>query len=173
MHNDIGWRNDENKAPRTANSSSVATNAARFLEGHWSFLGPGTEEQYRTHTNKPEHLWNQVAELMMLNFRESGHVQGTIALARGTLKKQRRWKIVDTLLRWFSDSSVIVPHHFSVSLFSIYGAVSDSCEELAQQISDHSSINTGKLVAEMNEGSESQVAPTVVSVLSNSFLAMF
>ena len=51
---------------------------------------------------------DSVAELMMINFGESGHpiFRTTISLSRGTLKKQRRWKI----------------------MLSMYGAVSDVCE---------------------------------------------
>ena len=58
----------------------------------------------------------------------------------------------------------------SVNQLSIYGAVADWCEELAQQISDHSSSSTGNPVANVNNESESKVAPTVVSILTNSLL---
>ena len=53
--------------------------ANRFLEGHWSFLGPGTKEQVDgTHTYNPNGLWNQSAEKRTLILR------GTGALARGS-----------------------------------------------------------------------------------------
>ena len=44
--------------------------------------------------------WDRVAELMMIKFRESGHpvFRATSPLSRGTLKKQRRWKIINTHL---------------------------------------------------------------------------
>ena len=38
----------------------------------------------------------------------------------------------------------------SVNQLSIFGAVSDWCEEFAQQISDPYSSSTGELVAELN-----------------------
>ena len=56
---------------------------------------------------------------------------------------------------------------FSVSQLSVYGAVSDWCEELAQQISDHSSSSTERPVPEMDDESESRVSPNVVSILTN------
>ena len=55
----------------------------------------------------------------------------------------------------------------SINQISVYGAVADMCEELAQQISDHSSSSTGNPVAKVNKESEYKVAPTVVSILTN------
>ena len=52
----------------------------------------------------------------------------------------------------------------SVDQFGVYGTVSDWCEELAQQISDPCSTITGKPVAELNDESETRVAPTVASI---------
>ena len=57
----------------------------------------------------------------------------------------------------------------SVNHFSIHGAVADRCEELAQQLSDHSSCSTGNLVAKMKKDSESKVAPTVVKTFQKTF----
>ena len=47
------------------NYSTVAACAARITRGHWSCLGPGSE-------SPKDDLWNNVADLMMINFRESG-----------------------------------------------------------------------------------------------------
>ena len=47
----------------------------------------------------------------------------------------------------------------SVNQLSIYGTVSDWCEELAQQISDPYSSSTGELVAELNGEAESASHP--------------
>ena len=49
-----------------SNSLNVRENAHRFPKGHWSFLGPGTEEKrHGTHTYKPEGKWNHCADVMM------------------------------------------------------------------------------------------------------------
>ena len=47
---------------------------ARSPAGHGPFFGPGSEEKwYETVVHKPNGSWNRVAELMMINFRESEH----------------------------------------------------------------------------------------------------
>ena len=63
-----------NKELCTANSVNVAEYARRFAPGHRSFLGPRSETKwYGTHTCKPNGEWDNVAEIMMINFCESGH----------------------------------------------------------------------------------------------------
>ena len=44
-------------------------------------------------------------------------------------KKQRRWKIINTLLRWWGNDWNCFFAHFSVNQLSIYVAASDLCEE--------------------------------------------
>ena len=76
MYNDIDWEKEGNKEVRLAKSADVAAYARRFPEGHWSCLGPRTEEKwYGTHIRKPNVPWNNVADLMKIVFREreSGH----------------------------------------------------------------------------------------------------
>ena len=69
-----------------SNSSEVVAYTQRFIEGHWSYLAPGTDEhRYGTHTYRPNSLWNHAAEMMMvINVIQSGHpaFRGTSALAR-------------------------------------------------------------------------------------------
>ena len=65
--------------------------ARRFPRGHWSFLGPGEKEKwYGTHTYKPEEHWNETADIMFENFKESEHpiLRGISALNRGVLKRK-------------------------------------------------------------------------------------
>ena len=101
MFNDILWRSEDNERECNANATLVSLFAKRFPAGHWSFLGPGSEKKwYSTYNERPRGEWDRVAELMMIKFRESGHpvFRATSPLSRGTLKKQRRWKIIDTFL---------------------------------------------------------------------------
>ena len=49
----------------------------------------------------------------------------------------------------------------------VYGAISDWCAELAQQISDHSFYSTGRPAANMSDESECRASPNVVSILTN------
>ena len=74
MSNDIDWRNRENRENCIANAHRVTEYARRFTQGHWSFLGPGSEKKwYGTHVSRPYGEWDKTAEDMMLNFAERGH----------------------------------------------------------------------------------------------------
>ena len=107
MFNDIIWENEDNEQACFANATLVSLFAKRFPAGRWSFLGPGSETKwYSTCNERPQGEWDRVAQLMMIRFRESGHpvFRATSPLSRGTLKKQRRWKIIFSLLyRWGYD----------------------------------------------------------------------
>ena len=71
MFHDIVWGDRE---IGVANSLICAEYARTLAHGHRSFLGPGSEKKwYGTHTHKPNGAWNRVAEIMMINFSESGH----------------------------------------------------------------------------------------------------
>ena len=93
MYNDIDLTKDGNQQVCLNNSSCVADHTRNLLEGQWSFVGPGCEEQwYATLAYKPNGAWNQVAEDMMTSFEESGHpvLRGTSSLSRGALKQGQR-----------------------------------------------------------------------------------
>ena len=82
MYNDIDRGQNGNDKVCLQNSSSVAADAAKYPKGHGSFLGHGFgEEWYATLAHKPDGSWNRVAELVMINFRESGYpvLRGTRA----------------------------------------------------------------------------------------------
>ena len=104
----------------------------RFPAGRWSFLGPGSEKKWcSTYDSRPRREWDRVAELMMINFRESEHpvFRVTSPFSRGTLKGKGggKWSIdfcadgenIETVFRTI----------ISVNQLNIYGAVSDVCEE--------------------------------------------
>ena len=86
MFYDIVWRE----------KGSREIGVAKFAQGHRSFLGPGSEKKwYGTHTYKPNGDWNRVADIMMINFSESGHLifHGSSASERGDLKSKRKGKL--------------------------------------------------------------------------------
>ena len=77
------------------NSQTVSDYARRFPRGHWSFLGPGSEEKwYGTHTNRPDGSWSQSAENMMANFTGSSHpvFRASSAFERGELRSKEGGK---------------------------------------------------------------------------------
>ena len=52
---------------------------------HWSFLGLGSEKKwYGTHVHKPNGDWDDVADIVMIDFSESGHLvfRGSSALEK-------------------------------------------------------------------------------------------
>ena len=44
MYNDIEWKAEGNKEQCECNSQTVANYVRKFPRGHWSFLGPGSED---------------------------------------------------------------------------------------------------------------------------------
>ena len=81
-------------------------------------------------------MWNHVAELMMVNVSESKHFvfRGTNALSRGSLKNKGSGKTSIHDNCHPATAELLFRIIISVNQLSIYGAVADWCEELAQQI---------------------------------------
>ena len=69
-----------------SSANLVSISAKRFSPGRWSFLGPGSEKKwYPTHESKPR--GDRTESQSWWLFR------ATSPLSRGTLKKQRWWKL--------------------------------------------------------------------------------
>ena len=127
--NDISWGSKEKKQECELSAQLVSIDAKRFSPGRWSSFGLGSEKKwYSTHESKPQGEWNRVAELMMIKFGESKHpvFRSTSPLSRGVLKSKGGGKLfcadegtIETVFRTI----------ISVNQLSIYGAVSDLCEE--------------------------------------------
>ena len=137
MYNDIVWDGKGNKEQCEYNSQTVAEYASKFPRGHWSFLGPGSEQKwYETFSHKPDGSWDRMAEEMMKNFSRSAHpiFRASSAFERGELRSKggRRKSIhfngstenIELLLR-----TVI-----SANQLSIYGAIADLCDEIPKRI---------------------------------------
>ena len=106
--------------------------AKRFPAGRWSFLGFGSGKKwYSTYNERPRGERDRVAELMMIKFGESGHpdFRATSPLSRKTLKSKGGGKLT---IHFCADGDTIETDFrtiISVNQLSIYGAVSDLCEE--------------------------------------------
>ena len=86
MFNDISCGSRDNEKECMSNARRASLYARRFGKGQWSFLGPGSEKEwYSISEDGPQGEWDNKAERMMLEFG-------------GSAQKQRRWKIVGTLL---------------------------------------------------------------------------
>ena len=132
MFNDISWRSPDNEQECELNANLVSICARRFSPERWSFLGPASESKwYSTHDSEPQGEWDRVAELMVIKLGESGHpvFRATSPLSRGTLKSKGGVK----LSIHFSSDGETIETIFRTTIFvnqlSIYGAVSDLCEE--------------------------------------------
>ena len=144
MFNDIIWGSQDNEQECESNANFVSIYARRFSRGRWSFFGPGSEKKcYSTYDSKPQGEWDRVAELMMIKFGESGHpvFRATSPLSRGTLKSRGGGKLS---IHFCADGGTIESVFgttISVNQLSIYGAVSDLCEEY-----EACHVRTGRLV---------------------------
>ena len=123
---------------------SIRKKKKRFPAGRWSFLGPGSETKwYSTDEERLGGKWDRVAELMMIKFGESGHpvFRATSPLARGTLKSKGGGKLFVHFCADGDSLETVFRTIISVNQLSIYGAVSDLCEEYST-----CQTSTGKLV---------------------------
>ena len=60
MFNDIVWPQKGNEEQCKSNAHEVADYPRRFLRGHWSFLGPGSDKKwYGTYSDKPDGVWDK------------------------------------------------------------------------------------------------------------------
>ena len=132
MFNDISCGSEYNEQECEANANLASIYARRFSPGRWSFLGPGSKKKwYSTYNERPKGEWDRVVELMMFKFRESGHpvVRATSPLSRGTLKSKGGGKLSIHFCADEGTIETVFRTIISVNRLSIYGTVSDLCEE--------------------------------------------
>ena len=132
MFNDIIWRTTVNEQECIANATLVSLFAKRFPAGRWSFFGPGSEKKWSSAYNeRPGGEWDRVAELMMIKFGESGHpvFRATSPLSRGTLKSRGGGNSSILFCADGDTFETVFRTIISVNKLSIFGAVSDVCEE--------------------------------------------
>ena len=85
----------------------------------------------KSHEYNPQGEWDGVAELMMLTFAESKHpiFRSTSPLSRGVLKSKGGGKLSIHFCADGETVETVFRTIISVNQLSIYGAVSDMCEE--------------------------------------------
>ena len=98
--------------------------------GHSSDLGQ-TKKWYSTDKERPGGQWDRVAELMMIKFGESGHTvsRATSPLSRGTLQSKGGGELSVHFCADGGTIETVSRTLISVNQSSIYGAVSDLCDE--------------------------------------------
>ena len=143
MFNDISWGSRDNGKECESSAQLVSLYARRFSPGKWSFLGLGSEKKWHSaHEYSPQGEWDRVAELMMIKLGESGHpvFRSTSPLSRG-LKSKGGGKLSMHFCADPGTIETVFRTHISVYELSIYGAVSDLCEEYKA-----CQVRTGRLV---------------------------
>ena len=131
MFNDIFCDRYDNKDECLKNANFVKTFAGRFGIWQWSFIGPGSENNWYSSENSPQGAWDHIAEEMLLEFAESGHpiFRATTPLSRGQLKSKGRGKLS---IHFTADQDTVDTIYriiLSVNQLSVYGAVAAICEE--------------------------------------------
>ena len=133
MFNDNSWGSKENDREFELCPNLFSFDAKRFSPARWSFLGPGSEKKwYSTHDHRPRGEWDRVAELMMVKFGESEHpvFRARSPLSRGTLKSKGGGKLSIHFCAAVRDTiETVFCTIISANQLSIYGAVSDLCDE--------------------------------------------
>ena len=132
MFNDMMWGSEDNERECNANATLVSFFVKRFPAGRWSFLGPGSAKKwYSTFLDRPQRERDRVAESMMIRFGESGHpvFRAKSPLSRGTLRSNGRGKLSTHFCADGWTIETVFLTIISVNQLSIYGAVSELCEE--------------------------------------------
>ena len=117
---------------------------SRWCIGRFSGLDQKRSDS-GTHVHKTDGEWDEIAEIMLLNFSESGHpvFRGSSAFERAELKSKGKGS--STFHFNGSDETIAVIHRtvISVNQLSIHGAVADMCGDVAWVVSRNSK-GTGK-----------------------------
>ena len=90
MFNDTEW--DTNDESCVSNAEKVQIYAMRFSQGHWTFLGPESEEKwYGSSSHAQFGQCTCTAAKMVQRFKETGHpvFKSISALSRGILKRKK------------------------------------------------------------------------------------
>ena len=142
MYSDFGWGQKGNQEILCEEYLKCCCMRRKAPTRQWSFLGLGSEEKcYGTLAHKPNGWWNNVADLLMINFRErTSSIQRNKGVVPRSFQKANEVEehrcIVTRTQRRQSCSFAF----FSVIQLRVFGARADWCQKLAQQISDHSSL---------------------------------
>ena len=132
MFNDISCGTKDNEQECLAHARVVSLYARKFGTGQWSFIGPGSENKwYSMKEDSPQGIWDNIEEMMLLEFAESGCpiFRATTPLSRGKLKSKGHGK----LSIHFGATQETIETMFRIIVcanqLSLYGAVAEMCEE--------------------------------------------
>ena len=96
MFNDISCDRKGNKEECLANARVVKVLAKKFWYWTMVIIGPGFKKKwYSAEENSPQGAWDHIADDMLLEFAESGHLvfRATTLMSRGQLKSKGDGKL--------------------------------------------------------------------------------
>ena len=130
MLNDIVWNKNDEKC--FSNAEEVRNYAMMFLQGHWTFLGPGSEKSWYGDSHDQKRQRNCTANKMVQRFKETGRTffQSTSDLSRGILK-QRKGKCTIHFSGDSTNRALLFLTVHSVNQLSVHGAVANWCHQFA------------------------------------------
>ena len=130
MFNDTHWKkHDENCS---SNAEKVKNDAMKFSQGHWTYLGPGSEEKWCGSSSYDQQgEWDFTANKMVQQFRETGHLvfKSISALSRGILKQKKGNSTIHFNGSWTNTELLFQTIH-CVNQLSIYGALANWCHSV-------------------------------------------
>ena len=130
MFNVIDWPKRKKDDNCILNAEKFKDYLKRFLQGHWTFLGPGSEKMwYGGSSYSPDGEVDSTADKMVQRFQETRHsvFKSISALSRGFLK--RKGKDTIHFNGESSNTELLFRTIHSVNQLSIYGAVTNWCEQ--------------------------------------------
>ena len=113
-----------------SNAEQVKNFSKRFLPGHGTFMGLGSEKKW--YGSSYDGQWDRTANKMAQQFKETGRpiFTATSALRRAILKR-KRWKSTIHFNGYFMNTELLFPAIYSVNQVSIYAAVTNWCYKFA------------------------------------------
>ena len=130
MFNDIIWRTTDKEQECIAYATLVSLFAKKISSRTLVILRSWIRKEVVFY-ERPRGEWDRVAELMMTKSRESGHpvLPATSPVSRGTLKSKGGGVLSMHFCAVGDTIETVFRTIISFNQLSIYGAVSDLCEE--------------------------------------------
>ena len=166
MFNDIDWTKEEYSAGffRSSKRSRITQEGSTSNTGHSSVQLKKTK-WHGTHSYKPEGKWNTTADIMVDNFKDSGHPlhRATSAVNRGVSKRKGGRCTVHFIAE--SPNAELFRTMLTAKRLSIHGAVASWCGELTQLIPGQTHLSMEKSVAKVDDQLSQKLKPQEVDSL--------
>ena len=138
MFNDIEWTRRGNSEQCISNSDQVKSYAKKFSQGHWTFLGPGSEKKWNGNQSyRSEGKWQATPDQMVERFGGSGQpvFKSVSPLARGILRRKNNKETTHFIADAANTELLYRTSHSGIQL-SIHGAVASWCEKFCLKLDE-------------------------------------